>query len=201
MKNIAVLGATGSIGRSAAAVIASDPTRFRLYAAAARNSSDGLVKQCAELHPAVAALTDETAARDTERRLPAGTKMLAGPDSLVEISTLPEVDIVLCAVTGVTGLRAVIAALKAGKRVALASKEVMVMAGDIVNAIPTGEIVPVDSEHSGVFQCLAGRDRSEISRITLTASGGPFRKWSRERIAGATFADALKHPVWKMGSR
>ena len=199
IKNIAVLGATGSIGRSAAAVIAANPTRFKLYAAAAHRSADELAKQCAELHPAVVALTDEAAARNAAKKLPAGIKMLAGDASLVEIATLPEVDIVLCAVTGIAGLKAVFAALKAGKRVALASKEVMVMAGDLVNAITTGEIVPVDSEHSGVFQCLAGRDRSEISRVILTASGGAFRTWNKERIAEAKVADALKHPVWSMG--
>ena len=119
--------------------------------------------------------------------------------ALVEVATLPEVDTVLCAVTGAGALRAVVAALQSGKRVALASKEVMVMAGDIVNAIPTGEIIPVDSEHSGIFQCLAGRKKSEISRITLTASGGAFRDWSSERIARAKCSDALKHPVWDMG--
>ena len=199
IKNIAVLGATGSIGRSAAAVIAADPERFRLYAAAAHRSGDELLKQCELLHPAVVALTEERAARDMERKLPAGTRMFAGEDALVEIATLPEVDTVLCAVTGIGGLRAVVAALEAGKRVALASKEVMVMAGDIVNAIPSGEIVPVDSEHSGVFQCLAGRPKREISRVTLTASGGAFRTWSRERIAEATVSDALNHPVWGMG--
>lgn len=201
IRNVAVLGATGSIGRSAAAVIAAQPERFRLYAVAAHRSADELLRQCAELRPAVAALTDETAARDAAKRLPAGVRMLSGDDSLVEIATLPEVDTVLCAVTGVAGVRAVIAALKAGKRVALASKEVLVTAGDIVTAIPTGELVPVDSEHSGVFQCLAGRKKSEISRITITASGGPFRNWSKERIAAADISDALKHPVWNMGKK
>ena len=201
MKNIAVLGSTGSIGRSAAAVIAAAPGRFRLYAAVARRNSDELARQCAELRPAIVALTDENAARDLEKQLPSGSGMLSGGDLLVEVATLPEVDTVLCAVTGVAGVRAVIAALRAGKRVALASKEVLVMAGDIVTAIPSGELIPVDSEHSGVFQCLAGRDEREISRITLTASGGPFRTWSNERIAEASFADALKHPVWEMGEK
>ena len=199
IRSIAVLGATGSIGRSAAAVIAANPERFRLYAAAAHRSADELLRQCELLHPAVVALTDEGAARDTEKKLPAGTRMLAGDDALVEVAALPEVDIVLCAVTGIAGLRAVFAALRAGKRVALASKEVMVTAGDIVNAIPTGEIIPVDSEHSGVFQCLAGRPKHEISRVLLTASGGAFRSWSKERIAEAKVSDALKHPVWSMG--
>ena len=201
IRNIAVLGATGSIGRSAAAVIAADPGRFRLYAAAAKSGGGELLKQCAELHPAVVALTDEAAARDAAKDLPTGVKMLAGTDALTEIATLPEVDTVLCAVPGIGGLPAVIAALRAGKRVALASKEILVTAGDIVTAMPSGEIVPVDSEHSGIFQCLAGRKKSEISRITLTASGGPFRSWSRERIAAATFADASRHPVWKMGPK
>ena len=201
IRNIAVLGATGSIGRSAAAVIAAGPERFRLYAAAARRDADELLRQCASLHPSVVALTDANAARDAAKSLPSGAKMLAGNDALAEIAALPEVDTVLCAVPGIDGLRAVIAALRAGKRVALASKEILVTAGDIVTAIPSGGIVPVDSEHSGIFQCLAGRKKSEISRITLTASGGPFRTWSRERIAAATFADTLDHPVWKMGTK
>ena len=201
IRNIAVLGATGSIGRNAAAVIAAAPGRFRLYAAAARRNADELSRQCALLHPSVVALTDETAARDAAKKLPSGVKLLSGDDALVGIATLPEVDTVLCAVTGIGGVRAVIAALQAGKRVALASKEVLVTTGDIVTAIPTGELIPVDSEHSGVFQCLAGRKKSEISRITLTASGGPFRTWSKERIAAATFADARKHPVWEMGDK
>ena len=201
IRNIAVLGATGSIGRSAAAVIAANPGRFRLYAAAARRSADELSRQCALLHPSVVALTDGTAARGAANQFPAGVKLLSGDDALVEIATLPEVDTVLCAVTGIGGVRAVVSALRAGKRVALASKEVLAVAGDIVTAIPTGEIIPVDSEHSGIFQCLAGRKKSEISRVTLTASGGPFRTWSKERIADATFADARKHPVWNMGDK
>ena len=200
-KNIAVLGATGSIGRSAAAVIAADPGRFRLVAAAARSSRDELLRQTGLLKPSVVALTDTAAAEALRRDLPAGVKLLSGDDALVEIATLPEVDTVLCAVVGTSGLHAVLAALKAGKRVALASKEVLVMAGDIVNSIGSGELIPVDSEHSGVFQCLAGRSPTEVSKITITASGGPFRDWSPERIARASYADALRHPVWKMGDK
>ena len=201
MKNIAVLGATGSIGRSAAAVIAANPERFRLVAAAARSSRAELLRQTALLKPSVVALTDENAAKELRRDLPAGVKCLSGDESLVEIATLPEVDTVLCAVVGIGGVYAVIAALKAGKRVALASKEVMVMAGDIVNSIGSGELITVDSEHSGVFQCLAGRPASEISKVILTASGGPFREWSADRIARATYADAVRHPVWSMGDK
>ena len=199
--NIAVLGATGSIGRSAAAVIAANPERFRLVAAAARSSREELLRQTALLKPSVVALTDGAAADEFRRDLPAGVKLLSGEESLLEIATLPEVDIVVCAVVGIGGLRAVLAALKADKRVALASKEVMAAAGDIVNSIRSGEVIPVDSEHSGIFQCLAGRPVSEISKVTLTASGGPFRDWSAERIADATYADAVKHPVWEMGEK
>ena len=199
--NIAILGASGSIGKSAAAVIAADPGRFRLIAAAARSSRDELLRQTELLKPSVVALTDRAAAETFRRDLPAGVKLLSGDESLVEIATLPEVDIVLCAVVGGGGLKAVLAALKAGKRVALASKEVLVTAGDIVNSIGSGELIPVDSEHSGIFQCLAGRSASEVSKVTLTASGGPFRTWSAERIAKATYADAVRHPVWEMGEK
>ena len=199
IRNIALLGATGSVGRSAAAVIAAHPERFKLRAATAHRQSEGLLRLCAESGCPVAALTDELAAREAARDLPRGLRFLAGAEALVEIATLPEVDTVLCAVTGVAGTAAVFAALRAGKRVALASKEIIVAAGDLLNRMPTGELLPVDSEHSGVFQCLAGRPAAEISRVTLTASGGPFLNWSAERIARATVADAVRHPVWDMG--
>ncbi len=198
-RNVAVLGATGSIGRSAAAVIAASPERFRLYAAAARDNVAGLRSQVEALHPEVVVLTDVQAARRAGGEMPSTVEMRAGEAALEEIATLPEVDTVLCAVVGIAGVRAVISALRAGKRVALASKEVLVMAGDIVMAAGPGEVIPVDSEHSGVFQCLSGRRPEEISRVILTASGGPFRDWPAERIARATPADAVNHPVWSMG--
>jgi len=199
IRNIALLGATGSIGRSAAAVVAANPGRFRLVAAAAHRSAPELLALGAKFGCRTFALTDERAARDAARDLPPGARMLAGEAALTDLALLPEVDTVLCAVTGVAGLPAVFAALRAGKRVALASKEVLVAAGDLVNRITTGELLPVDSEHSGVFQCLAGRPASEVARVVLTASGGPFRTWSAERIARAKCSDAVKHPVWSMG--
>jgi len=201
IRNIALLGATGSIGRSAAAVIAAHPERFRLAAAAAKDNADGLSQLIAELRPRIVALTDERAAEKLRRDLPEATELISGSEALIRLATLPEVDTVLCAVTGTAPLRAVVAALEAGKRVALASKEVLVMAGDIVTAIPSGEIIPVDSEHSGLFQCLAGREPSEISRAILTASGGPFREWPEERIEHARLDDAVRHPVWSMGTK
>ena len=124
---------------------------------------------------------------------------------MLDLVTAPETDTVLCAIVGTGGLEPVIAALRAGKRVALASKEVMVMAGELIRrelaASPGGEIVPVDSEHSAIFQCLAGRPAREVKNLWLTASGGPFREWSAERIAAATLRDALAHPTWDMGPK
>ena len=198
---MALLGATGSIGRSAAAVISAHPDRFRLFAAAAHRNIAELMRLARESQAEVLALTDKSAAHEAARELRPGVEMLSGEDALCELAVRPEVDIVLCAVLGTAGVRAVIAALRAGKRVALASKEVLVLAGDIVTSIPTGELIPVDSEHSGVFQCLAGRDPAEVALVTLTASGGPFLNWDRGQLAEAKWTDAVKHPVWEMGDK
>lgn len=201
MKNVALLGATGSIGRSAAAVIAANPDKFRLAAVAAHRSAPELVELARRSGAAVAVLTDERAAKNAARDVPPGTKLLSGADALVDVAVSPDTDIVLCAVSGTGGVHAVLAALRAGKRVALASKEVLALAGDIVTAVPTGELVPVDSEHSGVLQCLAGRSPDEVAKVTLTASGGPFLDWDEERLSRATWADAVRHPVWSMGGK
>lgn len=170
-----------------------------MVALAAHENFAELVRQCRLYRPRVAVLTDTDAARKAEKSLPQGVRLLAGEAALTEAATLPETDTVFCAVTGTAALPAVVAALRAGRRVALASKEILVAAGDILCAVKTGGIVPVDSEHVGVAQCLAGRKISEVSRVILTASGGPFRDWSRERIGRATCADAVRHPVWRMG--
>jgi 1-deoxy-D-xylulose-5-phosphate reductoisomerase len=199
VRNIALLGSTGALGREALALIAAHPERFRLVALAAHENAEELVRQCHTYRPRVAVLTDASAAREAEQSLPQGVRLLAGKAALTEAATLPEADTVLCAVTGIAALPAVVAALRAGRRVALASKEILVAAGDLICAMKTGELVPVDSEHVGVAQCLAGRKISEVSRVILTASGGPFRDWSRERIGRATCADAMRHPVWRMG--
>ena len=186
-RGVAVLGATGSIGRSAASVLAAHPERFRTVALAAHRSGDALAAVAAKLHTAVTLLTSES-----------------GDDALVELVLRDDVDIVLCAMTGIVGVAPVIAALRAGKRVALASKEVLVMAGDIVMREARnspGELIPVDSEHSALFQCLAGRPADEVTKLVITASGGPFRTWSKERIATATPEEALAHPTWNMGRK
>lgn len=204
-KKVAVLGATGSIGRNAALELAAYPERFEVAGLAARNNIDELVRQANIFHPARVATTDPARAAELAAKLPAGSKACCGEEALIDMVSDPDVDIVLCAIIGVTGIRPVLRALECGKRVALASKEVLCMAGELVmhkaKSVPGAEIIPVDSEHSGVFQCLAGRRPDEISRLWLTASGGPFRNWSKEKIQNASLEDALKHPTWSMGTK
>ncbi len=186
MRGVAILGSTGSIGKSALAVLARQRDDFRVVALTALRNADAMARQVAEYRPALSGLVGER-----------------GPQLLVEAATHPDVDIVINAVVGAAGLDATLAALRAGKRVALANKETLVMAGDLVREASReggGELVPVDSEHSAVLQCVAGRETS-LRRLILTASGGPFRAWPPERIAGATVAEALNHPTWQMGNK
>lgn len=202
---VALLGATGSIGRSTAAVLSFHANRFETTLVAARNSIDELAATAKELHAAIALTTDESRLSELKAALPQNISAEAGMEKLIEAVTSDQVDIVLCAIIGTAGIRPVLAAIEAGKTIALASKEVMVSAGDLVNTAlkknPAAKLIPVDSEHSGVFQCLAGRDPQEVDTIILTASGGPFRTWSAEKIANATVAEALAHPTWNMGRK
>jgi len=186
MPGVAILGSTGSIGTSALAVLARQRPRFDVVALTARADAAALARQIAEWSPRFSGLVSER-----------------GPEVLIEAALHPDVDIVLNAVVGAAGLDATLAALRAGKRVALANKETLVMAGDLVRAACAeggGELIPVDSEHSAVLQCVTGRE-SGFSRLILTASGGPFRTWDAERMARATVAEALRHPTWRMGHK
>jgi 1-deoxy-D-xylulose-5-phosphate reductoisomerase len=192
-RGIALLGSTGSIGRSTLEVLRRQPDHFRLIALAAGRNREELAAQVAEWEPSYAGL----AAVGADVRWP------SGPEVLVEAATHPDVDIVVNAVVGAAGLDATLAALRAGKRVALANKETLVMAGDLVAQAACaggGEIVPIDSEHSAVLQCVTGRDNG-LARLILTASGGPFREWEPERVRSATVEQALQHPTWRMGSK
>ena len=205
-KNVALLGATGSIGSSAAAELLYHRDKFNTVAVAA-NKSISKLAQTAKLLGADTAVTgDKTLEKELAEQLDgSGIAAKSGEAALVEIAERSDVDIVLCAIIGVAGIRPVISALRCGKSVALASKEVLCLAGELVmeeaRKSPGGKIVPVDSEHSGIFQCLAGRSGNEISKLWLTASGGPFRTWKKEDIAKATVTDALKHPTWSMGQK
>ncbi|MDD3886380.1 MAG: 1-deoxy-D-xylulose-5-phosphate reductoisomerase [Victivallaceae bacterium] len=202
--NIAVLGATGSIGRSTARVLAAGRERFNVVGLVARSSINELARQAAEFMPRTVITTDENKFDELKKALPAGVNAAAGSDAVIELVTSPEVDTVLVAIVGTGGLEPTVAALRAGKKVALASKEVLVMAGEMIRReldAGHGSIVPVDSEHSAIYQCLAGRHRDEVAKLWLTASGGAFRDWDRARLETATLADALKHPTWSMGPK
>ncbi|MEP6572661.1 MAG: 1-deoxy-D-xylulose-5-phosphate reductoisomerase [Gemmatimonadota bacterium] len=197
MRGIAVLGSTGSIGRSTLEVLRRQRDEFRLVAITGGANRHLLEQQAAEWQPAFVGLTDSDAARDSS------SGIRSGPQVLLEAALHPDVDIVVNAVVGTAGLDATLAALRAGKRVALANKETLVIAGELVQAAAReggGELVPVDSEHSAVLQCIAGGSTT-LSRLILTASGGPFRDWSADRVAKATVAEALNHPTWRMGSK
>lgn len=193
MVGVALLGSTGSIGRSTLAVLRRQRTHFRLVAVTAGCNRAELEAQAAEWSPDFVGLAE----RQADAAYP------TGPDVLVEAVLHPGVEVVVNAVVGVAGLDATLAALRAGKRVALANKETLVMAGDLVTAAARaggGEIVPVDSEHSAVLQCITGRTPA-VARLILTASGGPFREWGAERLAAATVSEALNHPTWQMGKK
>ena len=204
-KGVVILGATGSIGKSAARVLEALPGHFRVIGLVARNNTGELARQAALFRPRLTVTTAPERLDELKSALPSGLAAAAGDAPMLDLVTAPETDTVLCAIVGTGGLEPVIAALRAGKRVALASKEVMVMAGELIRrelaAGTGGEIVPVDSEHSAIFQCLAGRPAREVKNLWLTASGGPFREWSAERIAAATLRDALAHPTWDMGPK
>lgn len=195
-KGVAVLGSTGSIGTTALRVLDRQRKRFRVAALTANTNEVLLRQQAAEFAPSFVGIADPSnRADDSWRR---------GTECLIEAATREDVDIVVNAIVGAAGLDATIAGLESGKRVALANKETLVIAGDLVNAAcarGSGELVPVDSEHSAILQCIAGHPRSQVRRVVLTASGGPFRGWSRERLAVATVKDALAHPTWSMGRK
>jgi 1-deoxy-D-xylulose-5-phosphate reductoisomerase len=195
-RRVAILGSTGSIGTSALRVLARQRDRFAVTGLTAFGNAALLEEQAGQFDPSFIGLVD------TEASPRPGWH--TGRAALVEAATREDVDIVLNAIVGAAGLDATLAALENGKRVALANKESLVVAGHLVAdacARGGGEIVPVDSEHSAVLQCIAGRPATAVRRIVLTASGGPFRGWSRARIARATVADALQHPTWRMGRK
>jgi 1-deoxy-D-xylulose-5-phosphate reductoisomerase len=196
-RGVAVLGSTGSIGTTALRVIARQPGRFHVAALTAFANMALLAEQVTATNPAFVGLVSPNGVR------PPATWRL-GPASLIEAATRADVDIVLNAVVGAAGLDATLAALEAGKRVALANKETLVVAGELAAAACKrggGEIVPVDSEHSAILQCLGRRDRGDVRRLIITASGGPFRTWTPDEIGGATLADTLRHPTWSMGRK
>lgn len=207
MKELAILGSTGSIGTQTLDVVHRHPDRYSVYAICAHRSVDKLVEQAKQFRPEVVCIADESLYETLSRQLSAISyqgKVWAGADAIAEMVTLPSIDVVVAAMVGYAGLRPTIEAIKAGKTIALANKETLVVAGEIICDLATRHhtpILPVDSEHSAIFQSLVGEDRNEIEKILLTASGGPFRTYSLEQMRTVTAADALKHPNWEMGAK
>lgn len=203
MKRISILGSTGSIGRNTIEVIRSHPDKFKVVGLAAKNNVELLESQILNFRPDVVAVFDEFAAEGLRRKnLP--VKILSGEDGLVSVATIGHADMVVSSIVGSAGLIPTHEAIKAGKDIALATKEALVMAGSIImsEADRRGvRIVPVDSEHSAVFQCLQGRDMNEIRKVVLTASGGPFLGKNVSELDAVTPEEALKHPTWDMGRK
>ena len=204
-RRIAILGSTGSIGTQTLDVIRRHPEMFEVELISARRSVDLLISQALEFNAANVVICDESRYHEVADTLqPHGIKVWAGIESLCDLVRQPSVDIVVGAMVGFSGLRPTLAALEAGKIVALANKETLVAAGSIVTETMRKHeavILPVDSEHSAIFQCLLAAQGNEVEKIHLTASGGPFREWDRSRIAAAKAAQALKHPNWSMGAK
>ena len=203
-KKVVVLGSTGSIGESTIKVANDLSDRIEIIGIAACKSDEKLISQLKETGAMSACLTDQESAQRASTNMPGGVRFFHGEEGLIELATLEEADIVLISIVGVAGLRPALAALEAGKDLAVASKEILVMAGQAVmeTAAKNGaKVLPVDSEHNAIFQCLEGKESKDVSRLILTASGGPFRKSSSEEIQNVSPREALKHPTWKMGPK
>lgn len=205
MKQIAILGSTGSIGTQTLDVVRQHPEAFSVYALTAYRSLDLLIQQALEFNPAVVCIADESLyppLRDALSDLP--IKVMAGEKAIAEMVTMPTIDVVVAAMVGYAGLRPTIEAIKARKTIALANKETLVVAGEIICRLAARykvKILPVDSEHSAIFQSLVGEDMASIEKLLLTASGGPFRTFTYEQMQHVTAAEALQHPNWDMGAK
>ena len=207
IKNIAILGSTGSIGTQTLDVVRANSDRYSVYAICANRSVDKLVEQVREFKPEVVCIADESlydSLRDKLSAIGFAGKVWSGSDSIAEVVTMDSIDIVVAAMVGYAGLRPTMEAIKAGKTIALANKETLVVAGELICDLALrhhAPILPVDSEHSAIFQSLVGEERNEIEKILLTASGGPFRTFSLDQMRSVTASEALKHPNWDMGAK
>ncbi len=202
-RKIVVLGSTGSVGINTLRVVESLGDRFQVIGLTARKNINLLEKQIRKFHPKIVALVDKKSARELRGRFKS-MRVMSGQEGVIEVARLKEADLVVSAIVGTSGLMPTLEAINAIKKIALANKEALVMAGEIVmqEAHKRGvEILPVDSEHSAIFQCLKKEGRGKVSRIILTASGGPFLDWSLSRLKSVTPQEALKHPTWEMGKK
>lgn len=204
MKRLSVLGSTGSIGTQTLQVVRANKDDFVIKALAVNTNAELLYEQAKEFHPEVVCIYDKKTAEANKSRFRGVSRLVSGIEGLIECAALSDVDMVVGAIVGMIGVRPIIEAVKAGKDIALANKETLVTAGHIIMPLAKEnnvKILPVDSEHSAIFQSLNGENRSQLKRILLTASGGPFRGMSKEELKKVTLADALKHPNWSMGKK
>ena len=204
MKKIAILGSTGSIGKSTLDIIEKNPERFKVVALAAGENIDEIKRQIEKFHPLIVSVINKEKAFKLKETIRSDIEILYGAEGVKNVASFFDADLVVSAISGAAGLMPTLAAIKAGKNIALANKETLVVAGELVtkraqaNAV---NIYPVDSEHSAIFQCLAGEWENPIEKIILTASGGPFRGKTKAELAAVTKAQALKHPNWDMGAK
>ena len=205
MKTLSILGSTGSIGQSTLSVVEQFPDRFRVLALAAGNNSELLEKQIRRFKPSVVAISGEKAAEELRKRcIDLSVRIFSGIEGMIQVAAADGVDITVSAIVGTAGLVPTMAAIRAGKDIALANKEVLVTAGELVMAECRDrgvKLLPVDSEHSAIFQCLQAGAQRDIKRLVITASGGPFRGYSKKDLGKVTLAQALKHPNWNMGRK
>jgi 1-deoxy-D-xylulose-5-phosphate reductoisomerase len=205
MKPIAILGSTGSVGVTTLDVAGRFPERFRVVAMAAGHNIELLADQICRFHPELVSVATPKVAAELQSRIDTSrTCILCGDEGVIAVATHPKAELVMSALVGAVGLRPTLAAIRAGKDIAFANKEVLVIAGGLItDAVRASgvRLLPVDSEHNAIFQCLEGRPRETLKRIILTASGGPFREWPKSRFASITVKDALNHPTWRMGAK
>jgi 1-deoxy-D-xylulose-5-phosphate reductoisomerase len=203
-KTLSILGSTGSIGINALNVVRKHPEKFRVEGLSGHTNSRLLLQQIEEFHPVMVAVTDSEACREMTSLCNRDTCIVCGVQGAIEVATLDDVDMVVSAMVGAAGLLPTLAAIRAGKDIALANKETLVIGGALIaSALSESDVLllPVDSEHSAIFQSIQGHDKTEIKRLILTASGGPFRTWHRKEMKAATLEEALRHPNWTMGSK
>mgnify|MGYP002598681680 FL=1 len=204
MKYLSIIGSTGSIGTQTLDVVSQHPDQFKVVALVAHHNIDLLEHQIKEYKPLVAGLVDEGAFKELQARYTGPTKLIGGKEALIAAATIQEATMIVTAIVGATGIEPTVEAIKQGKTIGLANKETLVAGGPLITALAKEhgvQILPIDSEHSAIFQCLEGQKRDNVDSLIVTASGGPLRTWDSSKIQTATAADCLRHPTWNMGNK
>ena len=204
MKYLSIIGSTGSIGTQTLDVVSQHPDQFKVVALVAHHNIDLLEHQIKEYKPLVAGLVDEGAFKELQARYTGPTKLIGGKEALIAAATIQEATMIVTAIVGAAGIEPTVEAIKQGKTIGLANKETLVAGGPLITALAKEhgvQILPIDSEHSAIFQCLEGQKRDNVDSLIVTASGGPLRTWDSSKIQTATAADCLRHPTWNMGNK